>query len=57
MKHIVSILVALLVTVIAATMWATLKSRARTECYKTAKVVADCEQPGAVEAFVRRVLG
>ena len=38
---------------IAASIWGISKSRDRAECYRHAKQVSDCEQPGAFERFVR----
>lgn len=35
------------------TSWAYGQSIERTECYRTAKQVCDCSQPGTVEQFAR----
>lgn len=45
------------IALITLTIWATGKSHERTECYKAAKDIADCEQPGSVERLVRSVSG
>ena len=45
-----------LIVVMGLTVWALDKSRERTACYKAAKAVSDCEQPGAVERVVRWAL-
>jgi hypothetical protein len=46
-----------LVLLIVATVWATRKSIERTECYRSATSIDQCEQPGPVEDFIRRTLG
>lgn len=53
MKNLPLILLVLLALAVALTVWATQKSAERTACYKTAKSVEDCEQPGPVERAVR----
>ncbi len=45
-----------LFVVYALTFWAIGKSRERAECYRHAKVVEDCPQPGAVERLIRAIL-
>jgi hypothetical protein len=40
-------------SLILGTLWADAQSRQRTECYRRAKAVAECQQPGRVERAIR----
>lgn len=46
----------LMAAVLAATTWGINKSQERTECYRHAKAVTDCEQPGPAEQLLRRLV-
>jgi hypothetical protein len=47
------ILAVCIVFVTCATMWAMSQSAQRTECYRHAKAVEDCSQPGWFERLIR----
>lgn len=56
LAYISAILAPFVVVIYIVTFWALTKSQERTACYKTAKQASDCEQPGAIESFVRWAL-